>query len=405
MTKANDDGGCWPTSEQELLLQAALLSDENCVAAWEKWKSRIDIDRLDLGSQRLLPLLYWNLLNCGIKDPLMPRFKSIYRRTWYDNQLLFHRVSGLLAVFRNAGIETIVLKGAALALLHYKDFGARPMNDFDVLVPTSERSTAFAVMKEAGWSPMPRSPERLTEEFLSVVHAYGFTDSAGRECDLHWHLFPECCAPDADDELWADAVPLELSGVRTRSLSPADQLLHVCVHGAAWNPTPPLRWIPDAMMILKTSAIDWDRLITHARNRRLILPLRDTLDYLSHRLAAPVPPQVLQSLYETKTSRLERAEYKHKLDNYERKLLGYLPVLWFRYLRLEGSKHHKLIGFIKYLQRFWGADHLRQLFFYAGYMGLRKILAVASVLHIRDIAGAIVKPALHTQAHRREISK
>jgi len=40
--------------------------------------------------------------------------------------------------------------------------------------------------------------------------------------------------------------------------------------------------------------------------------------------------------------------------------LGFLPVLWFRYLRLEDNDNprHKFIGFAKYLLRFWGADHI-----------------------------------------------
>src|SRR5215813_6004791 len=356
MTKAGNYSGCWPTREQELLLRAALLEDENCIAAWEQWKSRVDVDRIDVGSKRLLPLVHRNLLNRNVEDPLMVKLKAVYRRTWYENQLLFHRVSLLLTAFREAGIETIVLKGAALALLHYKDTGLRPMNDFDVMVRVEQRTAAIDVMSKQGWKPMPRSPEALTDSYLSVVNSHGFTHTNVAECDLHWHLFPECCQADADDDFWEQSVPFEIHGTSSRSLAPTDQLLHVCVHGAEWNPIPPLRWVADAMMILKTSVIDWDRLVAQGRHRRLILPLRDTLDYLSDRLAAPVPRKVLHSLHDVQVSKRERAEYKYKLQNYERKFLGYLPVLWFRYLRLEGSKpqHHKLIGFIKYLQRFWG---------------------------------------------------
>jgi hypothetical protein len=35
------------------------------------------------------------------------------------------------------------------------------------------------------------------------------------------------------------------------------------------------------------------------------------------------------------------------------------PLLWFRYLRLEGidNPRQKFIGFEKYFLRFWGAEH------------------------------------------------
>jgi len=405
MSKAIGKTDCWPTWQQELLLRAALLQGKNSIEAWERWKSSVDIEHLDVGSHRLLPHLYRNLQTQDVKDSLMGRFKGMYRRTWYDNQLLFHHVSALLGSFRDAGIETIVLKGAALALLHYKDCGLRPMNDFDVMVRVEQTPAAIVLMKKLGWFPMPRSPEGLTESYLSIVNSHGFVHSAGRECDLHWHLFPECCQVDADDDFWEQSVPFQVHDVATRSLAPTDQLLHVCVHGAEWNPIPPLRWVADAMMIMKTSLIDWDRLIAQARKRRLILPLRDTLDYLHNRLAATVPPEILQSLHNIPASRLELAEYKYKTENYEPKPLGYLPVLWFRYLRLEGSdrSRHKLFGFVKYLQRFWGADHIRQLPFYAALMGMRRIRLIASSV-VQSIAkDAVAKTSIQAHGNGREI--
>jgi len=59
-----------------------------------------------------------------------------------------------------------------------------------------------------------------------------------------------------------------------------------------------------------------------------------------------------QSLHNMQASRLERAESKYTTENYEHKPLGYLPVLWFECLRLEGNdpSRHKLLGFVTYLQ-------------------------------------------------------
>lgn len=161
------------------------------------------------------------------------------------------------------------------------------------------------------------------------------------------------------------------------------------------------------MMIMNTSVIDWNRLVAQARNRRLILPLRDTLDYLHHRLAARVPPEILQSLHNMQASRLERAEYKYKTENYEAKPLGYLPVLWFRYLRLEGSDRplHKLLGFVKYLQRFWGADNVRQLPSCAALMGIRKIRSIASSIARSMAKDTLPKTFIHAEANAREIGK
>src|SRR5947208_1037833 len=64
---------CWPTAQQELLLRAVLAKGEQALTAWQEWKADIDIENLDEGSTRLLPLLCRNLKNEGVNDPLMAR--------------------------------------------------------------------------------------------------------------------------------------------------------------------------------------------------------------------------------------------------------------------------------------------------------------------------------------------
>lgn len=335
-------------------------------------------------------MVYRTLLGQAQKDPLLPKLKIAYRGTWRENQLLFHEVSKLLRVLEAERIETIVLKGAALSLLYYKDLGLRPMHDFDVMVRMSQRSAAIAVMKDAGWSFMPRTPERINDAYFSIVHAHGFTDPNGRECDLHWHLIPECCRADSDDDFWDEAVPLEIHGVKTRSLSPTDHLLHACIHGAVWNPIPPIRWIADAMMIMKRSAIDWHRIVAQARKRRLTVPLAATLGFLATEYRAPVPRPVIESLRKTAVTKVEVAEYNYKNRNYQDAPFGFLPVLWFRYLRHEPDQSPtlKVIGFLRYLERFWGIDKTRQLPTYAALMIARRVRIII-LPHLGRLARAL----------------
>jgi hypothetical protein len=253
------------------------------------------------------------------------------------------------------------------------------MSDFDLMIRVAQRKAAFRIMEELGWSLAPRSPERITEGYLSIVHAHGFTRATGGECDLHWHLFPECCNADSDDEFWKDAVPLEVQGVQTQALGPTDQLLHVCVHGAAWNPIPPIRWIADAIAVMNSAPIDWNRLVGQAQRSGLLVQLRVTLTYLGENFGAPVPAETLRSLREVPVLKREMAEYNYKIQNYETKLMGFLPILWFRYLRLAETQQspYKVIGFVNYLRCYWGAEHARDLAGYAALMIGRRISAGA----------------------------
>jgi hypothetical protein len=374
------DGGFWPTRHQELALRAALLKGNEAIDAWRDWRASVDIDKLDPGSYRLLPLVYQNLRAHGVKDTLMSRLKGIYRLTWYENQMSFHNMAALLRSFHQAGIQTMILKGAALTLLHYRDYGLRPMGDFDVLVRTEQASAAIALLTKLGWRPKQGSSAALNEECFSVRHGNGFEDAAGRQFDLHWHLLIECCYPHADDDYWDGAVPIELHDVSTCALNPTDQLLHVCVHGARWNRVPPLRWLADAMTVIgaSQSEIDWDRLMAQAQKRRLVLPLKDTLIYLRDVLGAPIPKSVLQSIQAMPISRQEHIEYK--IQARRAKLWGRLSLHWFHHLRQ--TRHlgplQRLAGFPVFLQHTWGVNRLWQLPYHAVLKGMQEVWAVTA---------------------------
>ncbi len=366
----------WPTPEQELLLKAALMQGSNALDAWNEWKSRVDINKIDHGSRRMLPLLHRNLQAMGINDPLMGMFKGIYRLTWYENQLLFHNMSILLKSFHEASIETLILKGVALVLLHYKDYGLRPMTDFDVLVHTEQASEAVNLLSKLGF----KSQGEFLETSIFFTHGLSFKDAAGRRCDLHWYIMKECRYPHADDDFWNGAISVKVNDVPTYALNPTDQLLHTCVHGAKWNSIPSFRWVADSITILNTSQsdIDWNRLHKQAKNRHLIIPLREALSYLRDVFDAPIPTAILDNFQNAPTSITESLEYRYTTQNYDQRFLGYLPILWFEYLRsLRGTdSRNKYLGFLKWLQLHWGMKHQWQLPFYLILMFMSRIKTV-----------------------------
>jgi hypothetical protein len=356
MHAIRDRGDCWPTWRQELLLRAALLRGTDAISAWEKWKSSVDIDHLDPGSNNLLPLLYHNLGRHGIEDPSINRLKGVYRQTWYKNQLSMQTLSALLTTFHNAGIQTMVLKGAALLLLYYRNYGLRPMGDIDVLVHVEQAGDAVDLMMKSGWIPGLADPHK----YISLSHAIPFESPTAHEAvDLHWHVFHEGRHSEVDDNLWKEAISVNFARVSTTALSPTDQLLHAFAHGVKWSPIPPFRWVADSTVILNdpNAGIDWERLLRLTSDYRLVLPVRHGLTYLKERFDAPVPEEVLHAFEHLSTSRMERIEFRYKTRNYERKVLGRLPVLWFDQARLmrDEALPRRLFGFLRYLHGFWGA--------------------------------------------------
>ena len=274
-----------PGAEQELLLQAALLNGEQALAAWKTWCSKVDLQALDTSSYRLLPLLYHNLNRLQVKHPWLPIMRGVHRHTWVKNQTLLYEMGQLLTQFQDAGIEPLLLKGTALIVKYYDNFGLRPMDDFDVLVPRCQVNQAIEVLTKAGWEAGFRAP-----------HAQSFRKGEELECDLHWNILFENCRQAIDDPFRQMAEQAYVNGVAVKVLNPTDQLLHVCVHGARWSYLPPLRWLADAVVILNHSVIDWERLVQQAIRVGVVLPLRDALAYLKWLLGLEIPETVLSQL-------------------------------------------------------------------------------------------------------------
>jgi hypothetical protein len=343
----------WPTARQELLLRAALLQGSDALEAWDAWRSHVDIERLEQGEYRLLPLLYRNLKRNAVNHPHMNILRGVYRKTWYQNQMLFHAVTSLLKSFYCDGISAMVLKGAALTLLHYKDYGVRPMNDIDILVHPEDAEKAVHLMKDLGWTPIDFLP---CKEYISVSYSHGFRNNAGRECDLHWHALSQCRKTSDDDLFWRNAEKIDFHDSAAYALNATDQLMHICVHGARWNITPPIRWIADAVTILNShsTGIDWDRLSFQADKQRLTLPLRHTLNYLRAKFNVPIDEKFLRFLNTRAIPRIEYIEYKVAVRP-PTPWTAFLD-LWCQHSRLleKMSLLRKLLKYPQFLQNIWG---------------------------------------------------
>jgi hypothetical protein len=339
-----------PTRIEEWLLVAGLGDAQEAAGAWALWKRATRGEPVAPASLRLMPLVGHNLSDHGIDDEEQEALRALRMSTWCDNQLLFHEAGELLRTLRHAGIETRVLKGAALALLAYGDPGLRPMSDVDVLVPSAQARAAMRVLADAGWTSVARSPEAL----IPYQHALSFENGKGGRCDLHWRLLCDGDEQASDDEYWADPIAFELAGEPAYALSASNQLLHVCVHGARWDSSPAIRWIADATWLLRAPGltIDWPGLAAQAERRDLAVPLQATLGYLQSLLNGPIEPPDFAHVQRVRSSAVSRAIYRCQTSR--RRWLRSVGRLryWSRRWRASASRStfDKAAEFVAYLR-------------------------------------------------------
>ena len=354
----------WPSSEQRLLLDAGLLDDDRAVTAFRTWRKTVSLDaEFHYGSLRLLPLVYHNMQRRGIGDPLMGRLKGVYRRAWYETHQLFHRVQPPVAQLAAAGIDMLLLKGAALVLSYYQNHALRPMADVDLVIPRTRLDEALSILARLGWR-FAREPDRDMIRFHHALQCFG---PDGGEIDLHWRVTYEISEED-DDSFRDTAEPVVFMGTTVRQLDATHLLFQVIVHGVRWNLETPIRWIPDALAILRARSrdIDWKLLQTLAEKHRLSFRLGLGHNYLTDTFGAPVPSSVLERFRTSRVSVLEKIENTVLLDDYrrfERSLLGNQWMLFVEYCRSADAWHPLAFasGYSHYLRYRLGVDSRRQI--------------------------------------------
>lgn len=306
-----------------LLLQAALLDGDKARAAFGALRDDFDLDAVDYGRQRLLPLVHRNLTALGIDDPRLGRLRGVRHFHWARNQTRIRATAPLLTALHAAGIPTVLMKGAALIAAGIGDMSLRPMDDIDLLVPIGRRREVIEILHREGFETRHTRRWYVDEDEELATAGWPFSNAAGHEIDLHWYLFHLDCRPGADDGVWSRVRPTTLAGAVANVLDPADQVLHTVVHAARWHTDSILRWAADVAFVLRREgeAMRWDVLVDEAARRRMAPPLHDGLAALKHVVGLAIPDAVLRDLarHSDRVSRFEHRLRAVPIDRRDRR--------------------------------------------------------------------------------------
>src|SRR5262249_36768944 len=144
----------------------------------------------------------------------------------------------VLSAFATAGIPIILLKGAVLADTVYDNPALRHNHDIDILFAGPDASLAVGLVSFLRFGALLSEVDADWQD-LHFVH------ESGLPLVLHRQLF---CIPlynTATADLRARSQEQVIAEVSVRTLSPVDQLLHVCGHAASCASRQSLRWVCD----------------------------------------------------------------------------------------------------------------------------------------------------------------
>lgn len=357
----------WPGESQRLLLKALLLRGEAARCAWRQWSATYDLANVDVEDSALLPPLYLAAQRLGIDPPIRSLLREAYRASWLKNQMAIMHLQELLKSLDELKLPTVILKGVALLLFHYRDVGARRMGDVDILVKEADLPLAARTLESLGWRSKTSVPP---PEVLPYHHAMEWTCHDGFRLDLHWRVWTTDGPPWAEEAFWQRCSPREYCGIKLRVPEPADLLILMCYHGRKQDRVSRARWVLDVAQIVDTSGseIDWPDVQSRAIQCGLAVPVNDALDCVRREYAVPVPTQSLPTIEregdtDAATRYMELA--RHQL--LDRGLVEVVASAWWRYAAVQRAREGapSLAGFLVFYladrQWEWGLEHKWQV--------------------------------------------
>jgi hypothetical protein len=197
---------------------------------------------------------------------------------------LLHITSALEA----ARIDSIILKGPAMAHTFYPEPSWRSFGDVDLLVRTQDWAATCSVLEDLGYRrPRPQARPGFDERFgKAAVHR----EAGGLEIDLHRTLvagpFGLWIHPEG---LFERTERFMLGGRSLRRLEDTCLFLHACLHASLGNRPPLLLPLRDVAQILRADAVDWQLLQRLATEWRLTAVVQDALRRVADTLWLELP--------------------------------------------------------------------------------------------------------------------
>jgi Uncharacterised nucleotidyltransferase/SET domain len=217
----------------------------------------------------------------------------------FRNLRMIRLLSRIGHAFNEAGVEVLLLKGAALNLTLYARPDERTMDDLDLLVRPGDIDAACAALEGLGGL---RGKSQVREDFFPKYH-YEIEYTLGRiypvKIDLHVRPFrPLRYSQTVPDEaLWADAEVLDVGGAKMLHPAADDMLIHLATH-CAIHGNGRDSWLTDIARWIERfrSKIDWDRFVKKASSWRLVYAIRFALDAVEEKFGVAIPANVKDAM-------------------------------------------------------------------------------------------------------------
>lgn len=259
---------------------------------WERTVARAE-------HERLAPILYVALRGGAAPAPVLARLRATWIAAERQHLVAAGQLRQIIAAFRRADIDTVILNGPALAADYYGDPALRPFVDLDLLVRRPHRHQALEVLLDLGY--VNDNPARALDR-VPAVSLSPPAQSPQLPVDLHWecvgHSGARRIAELAAEEVWSRTVPATAWGDGARTLAPEDLLIYLGSNFAIHHTLAGALWQLDLALVLERhrATLDWDAVAARARRWGAAGATYFALRSLAEALGVAAPTEVLNRL-------------------------------------------------------------------------------------------------------------
>jgi len=261
-----------PEKQLLLLCSRTYMSEEVIQKVKDILRPDLDWDQFieDSCKHGVAPLVYLSFQKIDPKTKIIPnqvfqRLKNAYYTNLRYNTLLYRELNKVLSAFKSEGVQVILLKGAALAELVYKNIALRSMSDIDILVKQKDLSTVEKILRQLHYRLSPYVlPSSKWYIWVEHVPPYIKSNDITIRIEIHLDIATHYKANIQTTKVWENALPVTIAGVNNVLVLPPEELLiRLCLHASKHiynGDEGNLRWWCDIAEVERCyrKEIDWE---------------------------------------------------------------------------------------------------------------------------------------------------
>jgi len=229
------------------------------------------------------------------------RVQQAYRISAIRMALMYRNIKKVLTQLAESGVDSMVVKGPALAYTVYPDPALRAFNDLDLVVREQDWAAMHRLLVGMGFrqeEDLPQPPPKLVPQAVLYESKYRHQEYNWLLVEVHYDDLLNAGLASRDVEgFWQRAIRVDVEGVPVKALSLEDQLIHLCAH-AHYHGYTRLNCFSDIAFIVRDHAaqINWERLLETVRIEEAQVGVYYTLYFLDKLLGVKVPEGMLNAL-------------------------------------------------------------------------------------------------------------